>query len=649
MDERFAYEPVHDLRSGRFSGVEVVPRRQHDTTAARARNRGWDARQIAELDAGTAVSAVAAARAGGGVAPVQVDVAADTVLYARDRLRPMLAGAALAPLLEIGPPIAAAAPAGQLLPALAELRRWGFRIGLDGAGRGFGPEVIAAVRPDVVKLEPELADGVLDAGTGAVVRAVLEVARVVGAPVAATGVRDRGRLAGLYACGVVLAQGPLLGGARADPWPSSTAPAELLRLLRGTPDGPPPDPPAPSAAGAAGSAERAPGTPGNPGHARAGTAGAGGTAGPDRSADASASAVPGRAGSAEPAAGAAGPSDGARARTGATGSERSAERAAGATGPTGSTGPAGSTGRGGVAGQGAMPGSGAAPPDGSAEPTADGPGTGGPGTGAAAAAPVLDPAAAGPPVSSLAAPAVTLPEDATGGIARDTMQEHPDAAGVVLVDAGHRPVGYLDRSRFLLTMAGRFGHALWADKPARPLADAPRTVDERTPLGRALELSLTGDPARGYDDLVVVAADGACRGVVAVAELWRRAIRPAGPGPATPRPAAPGPPPPRPPASGAPAPAAPSLTAPGPAAPSPATPGPAAPATTAPGPTAPGPAAPAPTAPGPALPGPTAARAPGPSGPGPSHRPAGAGPRPCPARAAGPTATPASARRGPRR
>lgn len=165
-DERFAYEPVHDLRSGRFAGVEVVPRHRHDAVVAQIRDRGWSARQIAELDASTAVSAVASARAGAGAAPVQVDVAADTVLYASDRLRPMLDGSAVAPLLEIGPPIAAAAPAGHLIPALAELRRRGFRIGLDGAGRGFGPAVVAEVRPDVVKLEPELAHGVLDAEIG---------------------------------------------------------------------------------------------------------------------------------------------------------------------------------------------------------------------------------------------------------------------------------------------------------------------------------------------------------------------------------------------------------------------------------------------------------------------------------------------------
>jgi EAL domain-containing protein (putative c-di-GMP-specific phosphodiesterase class I) len=409
-DQRFAYIPVHDLRSGRCTGVEVVPRLHHDAVAVAARDRGWDARRIAELDAGTAVSAVASARSWGAAVPVQVDVAADTVLHARGRLRAMLGGTSdpVAPLLEVGPPIAAAAPAEHLVLALAELRRWGFRIGLDGAGRAFGPELVAAVRPDVVKLEPDLCDGMLDTGTGAAVRAVVEVSRAVGAPVAATGVRDAARLTGLFAIGIAFAQGPLLGGTRAAPEADPATRAELLGLLSAMPQ---------PAAGRAAAVRPVPGRPG-PGHP-----------------------APERGGTPEPA-----------------------------------------------------------------------------------ATPV--PVPAGPPVRGLAVPAVTLPDDAVGDTAREALRARPDSGGLVLVDRAHRPVGYLDRSRVLLQLAGRFGHALWAEKPAAELADPPRTVDERTPLHRAMEIGLSGDPARGYDDLVVVAPDGTCRGVVPVAELWRRAILP---------------------------------------------------------------------------------------------------------------------------
>ncbi|MDQ4119421.1 MAG: hypothetical protein M3235_21045, partial [Actinomycetota bacterium] len=129
------------------------------------------------------------------------------------------------------------------------------------------------------------------------------------------------------------------------------------------------------------------------------------------------------------------------------------------------------------------------------------------------------------PIRTLGSAAVTLRDDAVADAVRATLGEHPEAGGVVLVDERHRPTGYLDRSRFLLAMAGPFGHALWANKPARDMADPPRLADERASVRAAMEIGLAGDPARGYDDLVLVGPDGACTGVVPVSELWRSALR----------------------------------------------------------------------------------------------------------------------------
>ncbi|MDQ4118805.1 MAG: EAL domain-containing protein, partial [Actinomycetota bacterium] len=220
-DDRFVFEPVYDLRSARICGFEVVPRRASEMIAHRAREAGWGPRQVADVDAGTVLSALAQVRRCDAGVPVQVDVAADTVVLARDRLRGMLDGRGVAPMLEIGPAVAAA-PSDALVAGLTELRAWGFRIALDGIGRGFGPALIDAVRPDVVKLEP---DG---AGSPAVVTAVCQVAASVGTRVAATGVSDRRFLVALHAAGVELAQGPLLGAARDLP---SADPAGAPALL----------------------------------------------------------------------------------------------------------------------------------------------------------------------------------------------------------------------------------------------------------------------------------------------------------------------------------------------------------------------------------------------------------------------------------
>lgn len=387
-DDRFVFEPVYDLRSARACGFEVVPRRASETIARRAREAGWGPRQVADVDAGTVLSALAQARRCDAGVPVQVDVAADTVVLARERLRGMLDGRGVAPMLEIVPAVAAA-PVDALVAGLTELRAWGFRIALDGIGRGFGLALIDAVRPDVVKLEP-------DVPGPAVLAAACQVAASVGTRVAATGVADRAHLAALHAAGVGVAQGPLLGAARETPSPDPAGAPALLGL-----------------------AEQAggPRMPSRPAPVRA----------PD--------------------------------------------------GPVPPPPPAGGDGR--------APG----------------------------------------PIRTLGSAAVTVRDDAVADAVRSTIGEHPDAGGVVLVDARNRPTGYLNRSRFLLAMAGPFGHALYANKPARDMADPPRVADERTSVRDAMEIGLGGDPARGYDDLVLVGPDGACTGVVPMSELWRSALR----------------------------------------------------------------------------------------------------------------------------
>lgn len=399
MSDRFTFEPVYDLRTARVCGFGIVPNRPEDAIGARARGTGWSARQIAEVDAGTAVSAVAHARRLDLAAPVQVGVAADTVVLARHRLRPMLAvSGAVAPMLEVGPALAAA-PVDELVAALAELRAWGFRIALDGIGRGFGVDLLIAAAPEAVVLEERLAAPDPDAGTAAVLQAVCGVAAASGVRVAATGVTDAGALAALHANGVRLARGPLLGAPGPHPIVTAPTPPDLLPLLNAT--------------------------------------------------------APHRA----PAAEAPAPTDRADG--------------SGATEPAAPAGPA--------------------------------------------PAPV--------PVRTLATDALALPDDTVADTVRTALGRRPDAGGVVLLDARRRPTGYLERSRFLLAMAGPFGHALWAAKPAAAMAEPARIADERMLLPQAMELSLSGDRSRGYDDLVLVGPGGACTGVVPVSELWRRSIR----------------------------------------------------------------------------------------------------------------------------
>ncbi|MEU8249606.1 EAL domain-containing protein [Nonomuraea sp. NPDC048916] len=129
--------------------------------------------------------------------------------------------------------------------------------------------------------------------------------------------------------------------------------------------------------------------------------------------------------------------------------------------------------------------------------------------------------ALGPRVQELLLPAVTLPEEATAEDAVEAFGHEPSITSVILVDEFRRPKGSLDRSRFLLAVASRYGHALHGSKPARRLADPPRAVPRTTPAVAAMQAA-GRDSARVYDDLVVTDELNRCLGIVRVSDLIRQ-------------------------------------------------------------------------------------------------------------------------------
>jgi EAL domain-containing protein (putative c-di-GMP-specific phosphodiesterase class I) len=126
----------------------------------------------------------------------------------------------------------------------------------------------------------------------------------------------------------------------------------------------------------------------------------------------------------------------------------------------------------------------------------------------------------GPRVQELLLPAVTLPAEAKAEDVVEAFGTEPSISSVILVDEYQRPQGSLDRGRFLLSIASRFGHALHGAKPARRLADPPRTVPKTTPAVAAMRAA-GNDSGRVYDDLVVTDELNRCMGIVRVSDLIR--------------------------------------------------------------------------------------------------------------------------------
>ncbi|MCI3277452.1 GGDEF domain-containing protein [Streptomyces cylindrosporus] len=127
----------------------------------------------------------------------------------------------------------------------------------------------------------------------------------------------------------------------------------------------------------------------------------------------------------------------------------------------------------------------------------------------------------GPSVREFVRPAALLPVTASAAQVRALLTGSPEVSGVLLVDVNGAPVRSVHRSRFLLSMSGRYGHALYADRPAAKLGDPPRTVGVDATAWEVLDVVAVGGSDRTSDDVAVVDRYGRCVGVVRLADLVR--------------------------------------------------------------------------------------------------------------------------------
>ncbi|WP_091324164.1 EAL domain-containing protein [Geodermatophilus ruber] len=114
-------------------------------------------------------------------------------------------------VIEIGE-VSAVTDRGHLLSVLEYYRSLGWRVALDDVAAGWSSRsLLAAVRPDVVKLGKALVQGLPDEGARTMVRSVVELAHRLGALVVAEGVESEQAADEVTALGADLAQGWLLG------------------------------------------------------------------------------------------------------------------------------------------------------------------------------------------------------------------------------------------------------------------------------------------------------------------------------------------------------------------------------------------------------------------------------------------------------
>ncbi len=216
------YQPIRDLTTGRLIGYEALARptgAPNDTEVEgmfHAARRLGVSRELETLCQVAAMNGGHRLLARGGSLFINISVGAFTD---PDRDLEVILGhltdASLKPtqiVLEVNEQITRF---GRFAEACARYRRAGFRFAMDDVGEGLSTiEAIAVVRPEFIKVAKSLVVSAEDAGSAAVIRGLVEVARSLGGEIIAEGLETRADCTRMLGLGAVLGQGWALGTPR---------------------------------------------------------------------------------------------------------------------------------------------------------------------------------------------------------------------------------------------------------------------------------------------------------------------------------------------------------------------------------------------------------------------------------------------------
>ncbi|MGM9473791.1 EAL domain-containing protein [Pseudarthrobacter sp. YS3] len=212
-----ALQPVHELPGGHITGFEALTRFvSSDGKDADAWFREADAVGLGpELELAALQCAISAAQgipahlfvafnlSPASAADIRVQGLLENCGLAMDKIIIELNGRASNELWNA------------LIQALVPFRQRGLRVAVDGSGEGFTPaEQILSLRPDIIKLDRTLIEGILEEPDEP---AVIGLAKEVGAVLAAEGIETEPELAAVIELGMTAAQGFLLGRPSVDP------------------------------------------------------------------------------------------------------------------------------------------------------------------------------------------------------------------------------------------------------------------------------------------------------------------------------------------------------------------------------------------------------------------------------------------------
>ncbi|MDR6986813.1 EAL domain-containing protein (putative c-di-GMP-specific phosphodiesterase class I) [Paenarthrobacter nitroguajacolicus] len=210
-----AFQPVHALPSGEVVGVEALTRFVGEDGAGADVwfNEAAAAGLGTELEIAALHCALTAAHDVPGTMSVALNLTPST---SRDpRVRNLLAAASLAPERIIVELTGSLADVGGQTGSdgLGPLRALGLRLAINASGAALvSLELVEQLRPDIIKLDRHLIEGIESSeGQRIRARAIVELAREIGAEVIAVGIETAGELEQVSTLNITAAQGYLLG------------------------------------------------------------------------------------------------------------------------------------------------------------------------------------------------------------------------------------------------------------------------------------------------------------------------------------------------------------------------------------------------------------------------------------------------------
>ncbi|MCU1681819.1 MAG: hypothetical protein JWQ81_2558 [Amycolatopsis sp.] len=222
----FAFQPLFSLHTGGVVALEALAKPGRGTAhqlLAEARREG----RLTDVDIALAADATRQEAEHHSPLPLHLNLTAPTLAAPAESFEPLLkalADAGRRPrevVLEIGPPFSRL-PVDQICAGMRNLGELGFRMALDGLGRGDLPLTLLTSAPvDLVKLDRGLIRRLSDDDAAvAVVEALLHYTSKTSLRLVATGLETEAQLAVARRLGIRIAQGTLFAEAGPEPeWP----------------------------------------------------------------------------------------------------------------------------------------------------------------------------------------------------------------------------------------------------------------------------------------------------------------------------------------------------------------------------------------------------------------------------------------------